>query len=299
MEFLQSRHLEHLQEVFFAAKLDDSVASKLPHNKLLELGLVYGDIIAFKMAFPDASAKGSTSYFERAKELKTKLGMVHSKKNDKLERPILIKNVFPVNVSLKCKEKDKYVLKTKTHVICDIPVTTQYDELHDIARSKLHIHKATTYLGSYKNQSWEGRISTLQDFITVQKEKKKQAVIYVFYPNTYNRYLLERETFPNFQDSSSSADDDPIKICHQCSKQYLSFCFTCEWDKEQAEMSEMLSLDDDDCLPSFVSASPIQTTSTAAVLNSFIPDGKNNSRSDFGKNNFRSDFGKKIKCFFL
>ena len=200
---------------------------------------------------------------------------------------------------MKCKEKDKYVLKTKTHVICDIPVTTQYDELHDIARSKLHIHKATTYLGSYKNQSWEGRISTLQDFITVQKEKKKQAVIYVFYPNTYNRYLLERETFPNFQDSSSSADDDPIKICHQCSKQYLSFCFTCEWDKEQAEMSEMLSLDDDDCLPSFVSASPIQTTSTAAVLNSFIPDGKNNSRSDFGKNNFRSDFGKKIKCFFL
>ena len=243
MEFLKFRNLEHLSEVFFSAKLDDSVVAKLTTCKLLELGLVYGDIIAFKVAFPEEVLEENKekTYSERAKDLKEKLSMVHSKKNDTKNRPVHVKSVFEVNFSLKCKEKDKYVLKIKNNCTLNVPVTMSYDQFHEMARNKFRIHTSKTFIGSYNMQPWEEKISTFQDFLNIQKEKKKQPNMYLFYPLSYTRYLFEKEGFPtdDEDDLSQSGIVPLLSTCENCFELYLTCCYNCELRKEQEQVSNL------------------------------------------------------------
>ena len=65
-KFLKSRNLDYLLPSFICYKIDDFVAPKVAESKLLEIGLVYGDILAYKQIFVDPTVSTIKSYEERA-----------------------------------------------------------------------------------------------------------------------------------------------------------------------------------------------------------------------------------------
>ena len=86
-----------------------SVAYATDTSKLIEIGLVYGDIIAFRQSFPDPTETNNiNSYQERVKELKQKVLKKHSGQKDILDRPISINKTYAVTFGFKYFEKGRY-----------------------------------------------------------------------------------------------------------------------------------------------------------------------------------------------
>ena len=69
LEFLISRNLEHLQEAFIAFKIDNIVAGSLPFERLIQMGLVMGDALAFQRTFLNESEQKDNvlTYCEKSK----------------------------------------------------------------------------------------------------------------------------------------------------------------------------------------------------------------------------------------
>ena len=89
------RGLDFLLNSFLFNKIDDRIAHSVETSKLFEMGLVYGDNIAFRNAFPSENIKTVSSYKEKAKELqKEKIKKTHSGKNDCKNRPISINKTY-------------------------------------------------------------------------------------------------------------------------------------------------------------------------------------------------------------
>ena len=69
---MENRNLGYLINSFMISKIDDTVAEKVDISKLLELGLVYGDVIAYRQFFStqnnvnDNNSDKVLSYKERA-----------------------------------------------------------------------------------------------------------------------------------------------------------------------------------------------------------------------------------------
>ena len=76
--------------------------------------------------------------------------MVHAKKKDKNNIPINVKASYNIIMSLKCKEKGKYVLKKQSQQEMKLTVSETYD-IHNAARKLFEICNVHTFLGSYRN----------------------------------------------------------------------------------------------------------------------------------------------------
>ena len=111
LQFLESRNLSYLLNSIILSKIDDAVAGDADTTKLMDLGLVYGDIISYRQTFPSDSTPKVASYKERAQELKTKIQRTHSGRTDVMKRPIHINKVYNAVIGIKCYEKNKYKLK--------------------------------------------------------------------------------------------------------------------------------------------------------------------------------------------
>lgn len=82
--FLESWDLEIALAAFVCYKIDDGVALKVTDAKLMELGLIYGDILAFRQTFPEMTSSSSShemSYDETAEQLKKQIKRNHSARN--------------------------------------------------------------------------------------------------------------------------------------------------------------------------------------------------------------------------
>ena len=77
----------------------------LTQQKLMDLGLVYGDIISYRQMFPSDSTLKVASYKKRAQELKMKIQRTHSGRTDAMKRPIHINKLYNVVIGIKCYEK--------------------------------------------------------------------------------------------------------------------------------------------------------------------------------------------------
>ena len=148
----------NLFETFKAHKIDDICASQVQEEKLVTLGLAYGDILNYKQTF--CQNKESKSYMNRADELRRKITCVHSGKTNTANKPVYVQKVYTVNVGIKCKETiqktgmKKYTLKNNASFSVYLRKETKYDKLRNIVRSHyIIIRKSGTYLGSYSRKT--------------------------------------------------------------------------------------------------------------------------------------------------
>lgn len=82
---------------------------KVTDAKLMELGLAYGDILAFRQTFPEMASSSShvMSYEQRSEQLKKQIKRNHSIGNHSIK----IKKTVKVTFSLKYFEKNNFVCK--------------------------------------------------------------------------------------------------------------------------------------------------------------------------------------------
>ncbi|XP_057300474.1 uncharacterized protein LOC130632632 [Hydractinia symbiolongicarpus] len=100
--FLESRGIEYLLNSFILNKIDDNVAPQVEQQKLVELGLAYGDILSYRLIFalPVVEEK---SYHEKADELRKILKRAHSGKGHSLEQDFIDIETY----GLSCRDKKK------------------------------------------------------------------------------------------------------------------------------------------------------------------------------------------------
>ena len=82
-----SKSRKHILGTFICFKIDDTIAHNVCDQKLMEIGLVYGDILLYRQLFP-GKATSQKSYEERKDELKKKLKRTHNFGKNKEKRQI-------------------------------------------------------------------------------------------------------------------------------------------------------------------------------------------------------------------
>ena len=95
---------------FICYKIDDVVAADVPDTKLSEIGMLYGDILAYRHAFKSNKIQ-TKSYEEKAEELRKKIRRNHQFGMSKSKRSVKGQDSFNVTFSLKCMEKKAYAVK--------------------------------------------------------------------------------------------------------------------------------------------------------------------------------------------
>eukprot|EP00794_Sanderia_malayensis_P002220 gene2220-2527_t len=255
-DFLISRNLEYLSVSFLCNKIDDKVAGNVNDSKLMELGLAYGDILAYRQCFPMASSSKTLSYHERGNELKAKLKRNHSiGEKDILHRSVKVNELIKITIGLKCLEQHNYVCKRSKSGSIDCPRMDTHADLHQKARNLFKVPSfQDIYLGFFDGKKLDGdAFKSVEHLYLLYKEKKKALHLYLYYPITYGNlefkgmlepiqadpvpesipvpesdYLPDLPDFPDFPMLS-----DKI-ICGICSTTYTggSTCLHCEQDEK-------------------------------------------------------------------
>lgn len=218
-KFLTLRNIGHLIDIFKVNKIDDSVLRSVDDLTLTNLGLAYGDLIAYKLEFKDKETNPQTTYQARLQDLKDKMSIARRKteRKDSKNRNITLKSNFKMTVYLKCFENNRYVRKSGELFETVICHETSYDTVQNEAKEHFGIDKSTvTFLASYDNESYLGRINKMGEFIAMIKDKKKQCVMYLLYPKTYVRLQYEKDK-----------ENSVLKFCDVCDKEFVGFCVYC------------------------------------------------------------------------
>ena len=189
---------------FIAHKIDDSVANAVSESKLAELGLVYGDVIAFKAEFCPSV---TSTFRERAAELKRKIKRTEAM--DKLHRPIHVKPYIKVLFCLKCFENKRYRLKINKSFQKDVIRGSDYDFIHLMTREGFKIpENIPTHLGDYKGTNITNTFRNVEYFAACLKEKKKTIQVYLYCPKAYSRLIIDIEQSTKGCETSDTNNDD-------------------------------------------------------------------------------------------
>ena len=200
---MNSRNIGYLLSAFVVNKIDDDCAASVDSQKLISMGLAYGDVIMYKQTF--VSNESVPSYKQRCEELKQSLK--RSRTNDKI---IEEKKILKVSIGLKCKEMSgvskalKYTLKNNKSYADEIPTNILYDDLHKRIRDHYMVSNArSTYIGLYDGSSIESM--TMDQVYMRQKSKKKSLALYLYYPKSFGDLEFKRmvDAMPN-----TSSDDE-------------------------------------------------------------------------------------------
>jgi hypothetical protein len=229
--------LEHLGQLFKIDKVDDTVASEVDEAKLMNYGMVYGDIISFRSAFPRNKTDDiKATYQERAKSLKEKLNMNRTERRDTKNRVVCVKSTYNLNIQLKCKEKEKFVSKRKA--ICElvVDVRTSYEDIHKRARSFFGVKHTNTILANFNNKSIEKTMATFADFLSLQKEKKRLINMYLLYPHNSFQLALEK---------TLDKPREILNFCNTCLSEYTEFCVECALSEENLSVEKEKSILED------------------------------------------------------
>ena len=127
-------------------KIDDNIANKCSDAKLLEMGLIYGDLLSFREFFPDKCRTVDDTmktYAERSEELKKKLKRTHTSRIDTINRPVTVKSSYGVTFGLKCYEKTKYTLKINQGFTEQFDREATYNDIHEVCRTYFKIPSKT------------------------------------------------------------------------------------------------------------------------------------------------------------
>ena len=171
----------YLLNSFVLSKIDDSVAYKADTTKLMEFGLVYGDIIAYRQYFSKGQSDNKlASYHEKAAELKKKIQKAHTGRVDAMNRPISVNRTHQVVIGIKCLENKKYKLKINKSFTKVLDKSFNYDDIHKIACDYYKSGNVETYLGNYEGNNIKNSFINLERYALTFKEKKRPLKMYIF-----------------------------------------------------------------------------------------------------------------------
>ena len=182
---------------FIVNKIDDTVAPRCEEKLLLDLGLIYGDILAFKETFSTSSTSSNQPkamfYRERARQLQVNLKRTHTERLNSSKKPITVKTHFGVTFGLKCLEDNKYVHKSNKNTVIQIERDATYEEIHDTCRKHFKVAKSIkTYLATYSGKHIKDSFTRISEYyLSYHKEKKKSMNFYLYAPVTYGRLGLK------------------------------------------------------------------------------------------------------------
>ena len=118
--------------------------------------------------------------------------MSHGKRNDG-EIVSRRNEYYNVTVNLKCKEKTKFIRKSKQSVMIHVSGDSSYDQLHGISRNKFNLYpKQETYLASNKGRCLS-YIENLYEYLESTNASKKHPTVYLHYVQSYSHFLWEEE----------------------------------------------------------------------------------------------------------
>ena len=169
------------------SKIDDIVPGDADTTKLMDLGLVYGDIISYRQMFPSTSTSKVASYKERAQELKMKIQRTHSGRTDAMKQPIHINKVYNVVIGIRCYDKNEYKLKLNRSFTKPFNRNATYREIHAVAVGHFETGQVPTFLGSYEGHKIERNFETLEHYALKRKDKKQAVKLYLYYPKSYQK----------------------------------------------------------------------------------------------------------------
>lgn len=207
MQFLTDRNLESLKSVFQAQKIDDIVAGSVTVQQLEHLGLVMGDAIAFLKEFQGEESSSCYSskpkkYTERLGELKDKIKTTHNQSTDG-------SRFYNVTVSLKTKEKDKFVRKAKQSINLHVNGDCLFLTMLTMARTKFHVSPTVScYLADSKGEVLSKAAKHLRSYVVATKSAKKAPHIYLHYVNSYAHFLWHGELTGALPRSNAPEGDD-------------------------------------------------------------------------------------------
>ena len=159
--------------------MDDTVSHNINDQKLIEIWLVYGDILLYQQLFPGKDTKQKKSCKERKKELKKKLKRTHNLRKNKEKQQICYKFTF----GLKFYEKKGYICKRNKHFTSDCSCNPTYSELHQ--KAYYHIPESSeTYLATFYDKKIETGFKDLGTYVLTQRKKKKAIHLYLYYPRS-------------------------------------------------------------------------------------------------------------------
>ena len=134
-----SRDIEYVLGNFIMNKISDDIASSVSDEKLMEFGLVYGDMLSYCGMFLPNNNSVIPPYREMTAELKHKIRQANPLKKDKRNRPVFINKIYRIEIKLKCHENNKFKLKTKQSIVKFFPRDKVYDDIHLLAREHFNI----------------------------------------------------------------------------------------------------------------------------------------------------------------
>lgn len=85
---------------FICYKIDDELTCKVSNEKLTEIGLLYGDILAYHQTFKEN--ENITPYEQRAAELRSRLKRSHTVRMGSNNKPIKMKETIKVVFGIMC-----------------------------------------------------------------------------------------------------------------------------------------------------------------------------------------------------
>ena len=121
-----------------------------------------------------------------------KMNRTKTDKRDTQNRLVCVKTVYSVTFQLKCREKSKFALKRNLSFKTSTAPKTPIQEVHEIARSYYGVKYTNTFLASYTNEPWMGKVKNFGEFLSLLKEKKRSPTIYFMYPYPYSRLILAK-----------------------------------------------------------------------------------------------------------
>ena len=190
-------------------KISDDIASSVSDEKLMEFGLVYGDILSYREMFPPNNVSVIPTYRERAADLKDKIWRAHIIKKDKRNRPLFINKNYRIEIKLKCYENNKFRLKTKKSIVTFIPWDKNYDDIHLLAREHFSIPKSTqTFLGEYNGKNISETFEN-RNICSRKKEKKIRIQLYLHYAKSHTRLKIDQ--LKNIETISSDVETELVK----------------------------------------------------------------------------------------
>ena len=111
---------------------------------------MYGDILAYHETFKESENNNTTTYEQRAAELKSRLKRSRLIRMGSNKKPIKVQETIKVVFGIMCLENKAYVVKKNKRFSEDCERNVTYHDLHDIFRTHFDVLEAiSTYLGFY------------------------------------------------------------------------------------------------------------------------------------------------------
>ena len=178
---------------FICYKIDDEIACKVSNEKLTEIGLMYGDILAYHETFKESENNNTPTYEQRAAKLKSRLKRGHIIRMRSNKKPIKVQETIKVVFGITCLENKAYVAKKNKSFSEDCERNATYHDLHDICRTHFDVLETiSTYFGFYSGKKL-GQFTNLAELSYTRKNSRKKSLhIYLYYPKKYGHLEFKK-----------------------------------------------------------------------------------------------------------